>query len=240
MESRSLTATTATNVARVRDRIDAAARRAGRDPESICLVAVAKKFPEAHVRAAVDAGLVHIGENRVQEAMDKIAGTVDLPITWHLIGHLQSNKAAHAVNSFAWIHSVDSIGLLQRLDRLSADAGTRPKLLVQVDLAKEATKHGASEDDTRRIVEAAAGCHSVRMRGLMVLPPRADTPEGSRPFFRRLRELRDQLVDQGADPEMLHELSMGMSDDFEVAVEEGATMVRVGTGLFGPRPRPEA
>ncbi len=240
MESRSLAATTAANAARVRDRIEAAARRAGRDPESVCLVAVAKKFPETHVRAAVNAGLSHIGENRVQEALDKIAGATDLPITWHLIGHLQSNKAGRAVTSFAWIHSVDSIGLLQRLDRLSADAGTRPNLLVQVDLAKEATKHGASENETRHIFEAAAGCHSVSMRGLMVLPPRADTPEGSRPFFRRLRKLRDELIDHGVDPAMLHELSMGMSHDFDVAVEEGATIVRVGTGIFGPRPRPEA
>ena len=184
MESRSLAATTAANAARVRDRIEAAARRAGRDPESVCLVAVAKKFPETHVRAAVDAGLSHIGENRVQEALDKIAGATDLPITWHLIGHLQSNKAGHAV---------------QRLDRLSADAGTQPNLLVQVDLAQEATKHGASENETRRIFEAAAGCHSVSMRGLMVLPPRADTPEGSRPFFRRLRKLRDELIDHGLD-----------------------------------------
>ncbi len=236
METHSLVATTVANAARVRDRIEGAARRAGRNPESVCLVAVAKKFPETHVRAAVAAGLEHIGENRVQEALDKIATATDLPITWHLIGHLQSNKAGRAVTIFAWIHSVDSVGLLRRLDRLSADAGTRPNLLVQVDLSNEATKHGASIEDARRIFEAAGSCHSARMRGLMVLPARTDSPEGARPFFRRLRELRDELIGEGIDRAMLGELSMGMSHDFEVAVEEGATIVRVGTGIFGPRP----
>ena len=239
-ESRSLAATTAANAAGVRERIDKAARRAGRDPGSVCVVAVAKKFPLTHVRAAVDAGLEHIGENRVQEAVEKIAGATGLSVTWHLVGHLQSNKAGQAVASFPWIHSVDSVGLLQRLDRLSAEANTTPNLLVQVDLANEAAKHGASVDDTHRIFEAAAHCHSVRMRGLMVLPPRTDVAEGARPFFRRLRELRDTLIEQGVDRAMLGELSMGMSGDFEVAVEEGATMVRVGTGIFGPRPRTEA
>ncbi len=239
-ESRSLAATTAANAADVRDRLDEAVRRAGRDPGSVCLVAVTKKFPLTHIRAAVDAGLEHIGENRVQEAVEKIAGAAGLPVTWHLIGHLQSNKAGHAVANFAWIHSVDSVALLQRLDRLSAEAGTRPNLLVQVALANEATKHGAPLDDTHRIFEAARRCHSVNMRGLMVLPPPTDTAEGARPFFRRLRELRDTLIEQGVDRAMLGELSMGMSGDFEVAVEEGATIVRVGTGIFGPRPGAEA
>ena len=232
--------TVATNVARVRDRIALAASRAGREPSAIRLIAVSKKFGAQRARAAVTAGVTDLGENRVQEAVPKMSA-INAPgrleITWHLIGHLQSNKARKAALAFDWIHSVDSLELLTRLEGAARAEETHPRLLVQVDLASEATKHGASVDNTRRILDAAGDCTAVKMCGLMVLPPWSTDAELARPFFARLRELRDGLVQDGVDPQMLEELSMGMSHDFEVAVEEGATIVRVGTAIFGPRPR---
>ena len=215
-----------------------AAARAGRDPAGIRLVAVTKTFPVAAVEAAARAGLTDVGENRVQEAVGKIEESAGLPVRWHLIGHLQSNKARQAAARFDWIHSVDSVKLLQRLDRAAAEGGTAPRLLVQVDLAGEAAKHGAPLDAVRRILEAAAANRAARVRGLMLMPPWSADPEAVRPFFRRLRELRDTLLDEGAARDGLRELSMGMSHDFEVAIEEGATMVRVGTALFGRRSPP--
>ncbi len=231
--------TIATNVGRVQDRIALAALRAGREPSSIRLIAVSKKFATQTARAAVTAGLVDLGENRVQEAvqkMDAINAEGRLPITWHLIGHLQSNKARKAALAFNWIHSVDSLALLTRLEDAAQAAETAPKLLVQVDLAREATKHGASVNETRRILDAARECTAVTMCGLMVLPPWSTDAEQARPFFARLRELRDSLIRDGVDPQMLGELSMGMSNDFEVAIEEGSTIVRVGRAIFGARP----
>ena len=232
-----LAAAISANLAAVRARLDRAAGAAGRSPDEIRLVAVSKTFGVAHVEAAAAAGLRDLGENRVQEALDKQAATPALPVRWHLVGHLQSNKARRAV-TFDWIHSVDSPALLGRLDRAAADAGRSPQLLVQVDLAGEATKHGAREDEARCIVEAAAECRAVRLRGLMILPPWSDDPEAARPWFRRLRALRDELQAGAPGSVRLDELSMGMSHDFEVAIEEGATMVRVGTAIFGRRARP--
>ncbi len=204
------------------------------------LVAVSKRFGPAHVEAAMAAGLRDLGENRLQEALQKQAATSGLQVNWHLIGHLQSNKARRAVAAFDWIHSVDSVDLLRRLDRAATDLGRSPRLLIQVDLAGEATKHGAPEADVRCILDAAATCRSVEVRGLMVLPPWSENPEAARPYFRRLRQLRDEVRDELREAELgrspLDQLSMGMSHDIEVAVEEGATMVRVGTALFGPRP----
>lgn len=230
----------ATNALRVRDRIAVAAARAGREPSQIKLVAVSKKFGAAQARAAIVAGLTDLGENRVQEAVQKMS-EVDaegrLPVTWHLIGHLQTNKARKASRAFDWIHSVDSLDLLTRLDEAARAAETHPKLLVQVDLAGETTKHGATIDETRQILDAAGDCTAAKPCGLMVLPPRSEDADLARPFFTRLRELRDELLRDGIDPKMLEELSMGMSHDFEVAIEEGATIVRVGTAIFGPRPR---
>lgn len=229
-----LEATISANLAAVRERLDRAAAAAGRAAGDIRLIAVSKTFGVSHVEAAAAAGLRDLGENRVQEALQKQAAAPALPVRWHLIGHLQSNKARKAA-AFDWIHSVDSAALLERLDRAAADAGRSPQLLIQVDLAGEATKHGAPEDAARRIVEASAGCRAARLRGLMVMPPWSDDPEAARPWFQRLRALRDRLQ-AGAPPAVrLDELSMGMSHDFEVAVEEGATMVRVGTALFGRR-----
>lgn len=219
----------------VRERIDAAARSAGRDPSSVRLVAVSKTFPIDAIRAAYAAGQRDFGENRVQEALQKMSGSADLLIRWHLLGHLQTNKARKAAPAFAVIQSVDSVELLGKLDEAAAEAGAVPELLIQVDLAGEATKFGAPPAEVPRLFEAAAACRAARVVGLMTLPPAPDTPEDARPWFRRMRTLRDEWLASGTPASMLRELSMGMSGDFEVAVQEGATMVRVGTAIFGSR-----
>jgi PLP dependent protein len=198
-------------------------------------VAVSKTYPVECVREAAAAGQVDFGENRVQEALQKIAAAPDLAVRWHLIGHLQSNKAKKAAGPFACIHSVDRLELLEHLDRASTAAGASPDVLIQVDLAGEATKFGAPVDEVLQIARAALACGAVRLVGLMLLPPFFDDPEQARPFFVRLRQLRDRLQDEGIPADRLRELSMGMSHDFEVAIEEGATIVRVGTAIFGPR-----
>ena len=222
-------------LADVRDRIARAAARAGRDPSRIRLIAVSKTFPADAVRAAAAAGQIDFGENKVQEAETKRSETSDLTIVWHLIGHLQSNKAKKAAAEFDVIHSIDSADLLMRVDAAAAAAGRRITVLAQADLAGEATKHGASEDELLPIFEAAAGCRAVRMSGLMIIPPAVDRAEDARPWFRKLRDVRDRLIARGVDRGLVSDLSMGMSHDFEVAIEEGATMVRVGTAIFGPR-----
>jgi pyridoxal phosphate enzyme (YggS family) len=219
----------------IRERIARAAERAGRDPATIRLVAISKTFGADSVRAAADAGQVDFGENKVQEALEKIEQTSDLHLTWHLVGHLQTNKARKAAASFNLIHSVDSEPLLAKIDQAATEAGHRVDVLVQVDLAGETTKHGAREPELQPIFEAGRACRSARIVGLMLLPPAVDDPESARPYFRQLRAVRDRLVAGGVDSSMLHELSMGMSHDFEVAVEEGATLVRVGTAIFGER-----
>jgi pyridoxal phosphate enzyme (YggS family) len=219
----------------VRDRIAAAAQNAGRSSDSVRLVAVSKTFPAGDVRAAYEAGQRDFGENKVQEALQKIAETAELRIRWHLIGHLQSNKARKAGPAFASIHSIDSIDLLHRIDAAAAEAGAAPEVLIQVDLAGESTKHGITAADVAAVARAARECRAARLTGLMLLPPWSEDPETTRPFFRRLRELRDQLVTDGIDASLLGELSMGMSHDYEVAIQEGATIVRVGTAIFGKR-----
>jgi PLP dependent protein len=218
----------------VRARIERAARSAGRDPSSVTLVAVSKTFPLSAVRAAYAAGQRVFGENRVQEALEKIDGSPDLAIQWHLLGHLQSNKA-RKVAVFATIQSVDSVDLLRKIDAAAFEAGRAPELLVQVDLAGETTKFGVAPIDVPRLFDAGAACRAAQLVGLMTLPPAPETPEDARPWFRRLRELRDGWAASGVPASMLRELSMGMSGDFEVAVEEGATLVRVGTAIFGER-----
>ena len=222
-------------LAGIRLRIAEAARSAGRDPSSVRLIAVSKTVPIESVREAYLAGQRDFGENRVQDARQKLSTSTDLEIRWHLLGHLQTNKARKAAPAFALIHSVDSVELLGKLDLAAADAGTQPELLIQVDLAGEAAKSGAAPDAARRIVEAAARCQAVRVAGLMTLPPVPESPEDARPWFRQLRELRERWLAEGVPAPMLRELSMGMSGDFEVAIEEGATMVRVGTAIFGSR-----
>jgi pyridoxal phosphate enzyme (YggS family) len=225
----------AANLADVRRRIDAAAQRARRSPADITLVSVSKTFSAAAVRAAAAAGQRHFGENRVQEGLDKIAELRDLDLDWHLIGHLQSNKAKKAAEAFGWIESIDRLELVSKVGA-AASARTSPvRVLIQVDLAHEATKHGAGEEELPELTRAAIDAAGLDVLGLMIVPPFPERPEDSRPWFRRLRELRDTLVRDGIPADRLHHLSMGMSQDFEVAIEEGATMVRVGTAIFGSR-----
>ena len=221
-------------LADVRARITRAAGRAGRDPSSVRLIAVSKTFSADHVRAAADAGQVDFGENKVQEALAKMDQTADLRLRWHLIGHLQSNKAKKAAR-FDLVHSVDTVPLLDKLDEAANTTGRRLDLLVQADLAGEATKHGAREEQLTAIFEQARAARACRCVGLMILPPAVAEPDAARPYFRELRDVRDRLLARGVDASMLQELSMGMSHDFEVAVEEGATMVRVGSAIFGER-----
>jgi len=223
------------NLQSVTSRIDAAARRAGRDPSDIRLIAVSKTFSADHVRAAWAAGQRDFGENKVQEALQKIGETSDIEIRWHLIGHLQSNKAKKAAGAFACIQSIDSVELLQKLDAAAAEQGASPEVLVQLDLAGEGTKFGAGADEARRILEAALAAKAVRAAGLMLIPPWNEDQEQTRPWFVQLRDLRDRWLAEGTPPAALRHLSMGMSHDFEAAIEEGATMVRVGTAIFGKR-----
>lgn len=221
-------------LADVRDRIARAAGRAGRDPASVRLIAISKTFPADYVRAVADAGQIDFGENKVQDGLLKMEQIADLDLRWHLVGHLQSNKVKKAARFHA-IHAIDRHDLLEKVDEAATSAGRHVTLLVQVDLAREPTKHGALPDEVRTIIERAASCRSAALKGLMLLPPASEDPEQARPYFAALRSLRDNLVRAGADPTFLLELSMGMSHDFEVAIEEGATMVRVGSAIFGPR-----
>lgn len=219
----------------VRERIARAAGRAGRDPAAIRLVAVSKTFPSDYVRAAAEAGQLHFGENKVQEALGKMRATSDLALAWHLVGHLQSNKARKAAAHFDAIHSVDDSALVAKLEEAATAANRRLELLVQVDLTGEPTKRGVLPEHLAAVLAAAHGSSAVRLTGLMLLPPAVADPEASRPHFAALRRLRDDLLARDQDASTLAELSMGMSHDFEVAIEEGATMVRVGTAIFGPR-----
>ena len=222
-------------LADVRERIARAARRVGRDPTSVRLVAISKTFPADHIKAAADFGQIDFGENKVQEALEKMDQTADLPIRWHLVGHLQSNKARKAGARFDVVHSVDQGLIVSRLDEGASAVGRSIELLAQVDLAGEPSKHGAPADQLPALFQAAAGLNAVRFTGLMLLPPAVDDPEQARPYFRAIRTLRDDLAARGVNQSMLGELSMGMSQDFEVAIEEGATVVRVGTAIFGSR-----
>ena len=242
--------TIAENLDEVRGRIAAAARRAGRSAAEITLVAVSKTFPADRIREAWAAGQRDFGENKVQEGLQKIADTADMVDTsgsaprvprWHLIGHLQSNKARKAGAAFSVIQSVDSLDLLQRLDGAATDrpADNPPlEVLVQVDLASEATKFGAEPSEATRIVRAALEVRSLTLAGLMLMPPWNEDQEKTRPWFARIRKFRDRLIDEGVPAASLRHLSMGMSHDYEAAIEEGATIVRVGTAIFGRRPVP--
>lgn len=219
----------AENLRSIRERIAKAASRSGRDPDEIKLIAVSKTHPAETLREAMAAGASVFGENKVQEAEGKIVELGRDGIEWHLIGHLQSNKARKAVPLFDVIHSVDSLDIAKRLERICAEEGReRLEVLIQIDLAGEETKSGILESDLPELTAFLKACERLKLIGLMILPPFFDDPEATRPFFKRLREIRDRFVPGG-------ELSMGMSHDFEVAIEEGATMVRVGTAIFGER-----
>jgi len=223
------------NLQRVQERISAAAQRAGRSAEVITLIGVSKTHPADAIREAYAAGLRHFGENRVQEWEGKQSGIQDLNATWHLIGHLQSNKAARAAKLFHSIDSVDDFALAQRLERARIETGAAGKLrvLIEVHIASEETKTGADAKDLPALAKKIAALPMLEFAGLMCIPPFAENPEEARPHFKRLRELRDELAKQLGHA--LPVLSMGMSHDFEVAIEEGATEVRVGTALFGTR-----
>lgn len=224
------------NLLRVREQIAAAAHRAGRNAEEITLVGVSKTQPAAAIREAFEAGLRHFGENRVQEWEGKRGSLTDLAATWQLIGHLQSNKAAKAAQLFHSIDAVDDLPLAQKLNRLSsaAPANQRLRVLLEVHLGGEATKSGVSEADLPALAEQVAALPRLNLAGLMCIPPFREDAEDGRPYFARLRKLREQL--ESRLTRELPVLSMGMSHDFEVAIQEGATEVRVGTALFGARP----
>jgi pyridoxal phosphate enzyme (YggS family) len=225
----------AERVAAVRERIARAAERAGRPANSVTLVAVSKTHPPEAVREAFSAGVRDFGENRVQEAEPKLLATRELGARWHLVGHLQSNKARKAATLFGLVQSIDSLELAERLARAGEELGREVRGLVQVDLAGEATKFGLPAEELHAALERLRGRAGLRLEGLMVLPPFLEDAEALRPYFRRLRELRDRALGEGLLA--AGELSMGMSHDFETAVEEGATLVRVGTAIFGERRR---
>src|SRR6202046_1339529 len=220
----------AENLDRIRERVARAAGRAGRRVEDVTIVAVSKTFPFEAIRAAYELGLRHFGENRVQEWESKQARVADLDATWHLIGHLQSNKARRAASLFNRVDSVDSLALAQKLDAAAASEAKRLQVLIEVHQGGEETKSGVPEADLPALAENIVRLQNLELLGLMTIPPYFDKPEQVRPYFQKLRTLRDQVCLQIGMP--LNALSMGMSHDFEIAIEEGATEIRVGTALF--------
>jgi len=226
----------AARFADVQARIAAAARSSGRSPEEVTLIAISKTHPPSLISSLIELGATDLGENRVQEAESKIPEVGRTKARWHLVGHLQANKARRALNLFDVIHSLDSIDLARRLDRLCVEVERQTlPLLIQVDLGHEETKSGLDESELSQLAETVQQLERLELIGLMTLPPFFDDPKQARPYFRRLRELRDELARNGAFGERRGELSMGMTHDFEIAIEEGATMVRVGTAIFGQR-----
>lgn len=215
----------AANYRRVLDQIHNAAARSGRKAESIRLVAVTKTVPAERIREAIDCGILDIGESRLQEGFSKQNELANVPVRWHFIGRIQSNKARKIAETFHWVHSVDRIDIAEKLD---AGARNRLPVLIEVKLGGEAAKGGVEPSEVGPLAAAIRGCERLDLRGLMTVPPPSENPEGARPYFRRLRTLSEEHG--------LPELSMGMSHDFEIAIEEGATIVRVGSALFGPRP----
>jgi pyridoxal phosphate enzyme (YggS family) len=224
----------ADNLKTVLDRIASAAQRAERDPSFVRLVTVTKTVDAARIREAVAAGAKILGENRVQEAKEKIEELGNVA-SWHLIGRLQTNKAKYAVKLFDLIHSVDSVELAKELDRQAAKINRVQPVLIEVSIAGEASKAGVRIDETMDLIKEAAKLKNIVIRGLMTMPPFSDKPEDSRPYFRKLRALAQSAAREDLPGVSMKELSMGMSGDFEVAIEEGATMVRVGTAIFGER-----
>jgi PLP dependent protein len=226
------------NIAAIRDRIAAAAHRAGRAPEQVALMAVSKTHPAARIREAYDAGLRLFGENRVQEFAAKTPELTDTSgAEWHMIGHLQTNKAAKAVELFDDVDSIDSVKLAERLDAAALSLNKKSGVLIEVNVGGEAAKSGLvlSSRELEELLLAAPRLEALEFRGLMTVPPFAGDPEGARPYFRRLRELRDTIAARKLPCVGMEILSMGMSHDFEVAIEEGSTCVRVGTAIFGER-----
>jgi pyridoxal phosphate enzyme (YggS family) len=219
------------NLLKVMDRIERAAQRVGRDPGEIKLVAVSKTVEAARIKEAIEAGVSILGENYVQEAQRKIEEIGRL-VAWHFIGHLQTNKAKYAVHLFDMIHSIDSLPLAEELNRRAEKVGQVARVMIEVNISGEATKFGTDEEKVFGIARGILNLSHLSLEGLMTMPPYFDLPEMSRPYYIKLRELREKMVREGFP---MKELSMGMSNDFEIAIEEGATYVRVGTAIFGAR-----
>ncbi len=219
----------------VMDRIKKSAIKCRRDPETIRLVAVSKTVPAQRVKEAIDAGVTILGENYVQETRDKFNALSSCRVSWHFIGHLQSNKAKYAVRLFDLIHSVDSVKLAREIDKQSKKVDKIQNILIQVNVADESTKSGASIQNTLNLIKEISNFKNLAVKGLMTMPPFFNAPEKVRPFFKDLRKLRDQFRKEAVQNVVMDELSMGMTGDFEVAIEEGATLVRIGTALFGER-----
>ena len=219
----------------MRERIRKACESCSRDADSVQLVAVSKTIPAETVREAIEAGVTILGENYVQEAREKFNALVQYPVSWHFIGHLQSNKAKYAVRLFDLIHSVDSLKLARELDKQAKKVDKIQPILIQVNISGEDTKSGISADETPGLISEISRLENISIRGLMTMPPYFYQPEKVKPFFTALRELRDQIKQQSLPNVSLEELSMGMTGDFEVAIEEGATLVRIGTAIFGER-----
>lgn len=228
------------NIAEIQKRIAQAAQRSGRRPEEIALIAVSKTHPPERIREAHAAGLRLFGENRVQEFSGKAAALTDLAgAEWHMIGHLQTNKAGKAAELFSAVDSVDSVKLAEKLDAAARSLGKKLAVLIEINVGNEAAKSGVAPDspDLEDLLLAARRFEGLEFRGLMTVPPFTDDPEGARPYFRKLRELRDAIAARKLPAVGTDVLSMGMSHDFQVAIEEGATWVRVGTAIFGLRPK---
>ncbi len=224
----------ADNVKTVMDRIASAAKSSRRDLPSVKLVVVTKTIGVDRIREAVDAGALILGENRVQEAKEKIEKLGPIA-SWHLIGHLQTNKAKYAVRLFYLIHSVDSLELAKEIDKQAAKIGKVQDVLIEVSISGEASKAGVASENAAALIRDAAKLKNVSIKGLMTIPPFSDNPEDSRPYFKKLRELSESVARENIPGVSMKELSMGMSGDFDVAIEEGATIVRVGTAIFGKR-----
>ena len=223
------------NLEDIRSRLAVAIEKSGRPADSVNLVAVSKTVDVDSIRQAVDAGVTDLGENYIQEARSKIEALADQPLTWHFIGHLQSNKAKYAARLFDLIHSVDSVKLAGALDKEAKKVGKVQSVLIQVNIAGEETKSGVSDAGAIELVQQVSRLENLAIEGLMTMPPYFNAPEKVRPFFRRLRQLRDEIAGMNLPGVSMDELSMGMTGDFEAAIEEGATLVRIGTAIFGER-----
>src|SRR5450759_83950 len=222
------------NINAIKQKIFAAAQRAGRDPLSIKLMAVTKTVPPERILKAIEVGLTMLGENYVQEAKDKIAAIGD-HAQWHMIGHLQTNKAKYAVKLFDCVHSVDRLELAQELDKRAGQIKRKLNVLIEVNVSKEESKSGTEKTQALELVRQVAHLPNLAVRGLMTMAPYSDNPENSRPYFKALRDLRDDINRANIAGISMEELSMGMTDDFEVAIEEGATIIRIGRAIFGKR-----
>lgn len=225
------------NLQTIRHRVEAACTKSGRNPDEVTLLGVSKTFSAELIREAVDAGVSEIGENYVQELLRKKEELTESGIRWHFIGHLQSNKVKYVADWIHLIHSVDNAGLAREIDKRAAQSGRIIDVLVEVNTTGEQSKFGLRPEATADFVESIGGLENIRVSGLMTIGPFLPDPEDSRPAFSTLRQLRDEIARKKQHNAPMHHLSMGMTGDFEVAIDEGATIIRIGTAIFGKRPR---